>query len=256
MKKAMLLFCMLASVKMIHADVREDITTTMAATNISQTTTKEGFFPIFRGAKGETGATGATGPAGQKGDIGPAGQKGAKGPAGEKGERGYAGERGLAGPAGTAGPTGPRGPKGTLSSSGADLFTTENRISISGSLFTHLSDKDVTTFGGTQYIPSEGSISISADGYYLISYGASTNNSSPLELFNQTTQKSIAGSLVVTSNDQELSGRSIIRLLKDGDRISLYSPTVPGIALASPPISILGEPVTAYLTISLLRDAD
>ncbi len=293
MKKEILIFCALASVNFLHADLKNDFDSKSAERSIFNAKNEElGLSSLFRGPTGPTGPIGPkgdrgpTGPAGiqgekgekgekgQKGAVGPIGPKGDKGAKGEKGDKGAVGPAGAigskgdkgdvgpAGPVGPAGAKGAKGPKGdkgdtgesgNFASTGADLFSTVNRETVAGSLLRDLAGENVLVFGDTDYITDEGSVLIPTSGLYMVNYGASSNNLAALELFNYKSNSVVNGTLIVTSTTQELVSHSVIRRFDQGDRIALYCPSSPGIALATSPLSVSGSPITAYLTITLVK---
>jgi len=255
----MLLFCMLASVNILQADLKDDVRINVVRNSTSSETSnreRNHGFPVFRGPTGPTGprgSTGAIGPNSIKGDKGATGPRGASGSTGTQGVKGDKGATGVRGPKGS---TGSQGDRGSLFSAGADLYTTLNRVTVIGNLFQDLPPENITTFGDIEYVAEEGMLNIAVDGLYLITYGAASQNMAPLEIYNATTSSVIPGTLIVTNSTEQLASRSIITWLYAGDLITLYCPTLPGIALETPPLLGIEKPVTAFLTIALIKAGD
>ena len=77
-------------------------------TTATESTTKTDYtWSLFKGDKGDTGATGPQGEKGDTGLQGPKGDTGEQGPQGPKGDKGPQGPQGIMGPPGIQGPPGP-----------------------------------------------------------------------------------------------------------------------------------------------------
>ena len=172
------------------------------------------------------------------------------------GATGATGLIGATGATGLIGATGATGPAASQTSAGADLYTTEINLNITGSLLTNLPDDQVTIYGGFEYIAQNGSLIVPNNGFYLLTYGAASMNVAPICLSNTKHFSVLPGSTIMISANKELISRTTIKKMHAGDKIALSCPYAPGIILGAPSSHGSDSPITAFFTISFLRDLE
>ena len=186
------------------------------------------------GLTGATGATGATGPQGPQGPIGLTGATGPQGPQGPIGLTGATGATGATGPQGPQGEVGPQGPQGPAGTSDA-IFANSGASTVASGATAPLALNTVTP--NSSMSVGANAVTLSEDGYYLITYyltGNSTNANYALNL-NGTTVASIL------NNDEGTftSSKTILLNVPAGSSLTLVNNSGVALTLNSTGITVL-----------------
>lgn len=220
------------------------------------------------------------GPTGPTGPVGPTGPTGSKGPAGPRGPTGARGATGVTGAMGPTGVTGPTGANGIFTPAACYLYTT--RTGFFDFIFRFDSSGETTViartlFGGFEFhqgpggdeVNDSGGIRVPVHGFYEISYGISTDNQCLCCLVTPDPEigdilAAIRGSEAASNASSQLSTITNIFELEADQPIFLFCGTpedganllVEGGTPRDPdrPPLFIGEPITAYLSITLLKE--
>ena len=175
----------------------------------------------LRGAQGPQGPMGATGPIGPQGPVGATGPIGPQGPVGATG---------------ATGPIGPQGPAGT----GDGLYASSSSATITTGQIIPLTL--VSSTPNTTLSVSNGSVNVTEDGTYLVSYFADvlgTSGTQSVSLYLNGAPVPNETINVATGSNSTSSSKTIILTISAGSTLSLYNDSGVNVAVNNASLTVL-----------------
>ena len=196
-----------------------------------------------RGPQGPTGATGARGPIGPQGPVGPVGPQGPQGETGATGATGAVGPQGPVGPVGPqgpVGPVGPQGPQGEAGESGTNdaIYAAVDEAVITAGDIIPLTLR--TSTPETTMSVSDGSVNVSEEGIYLVSYyvgGSVPTNEFVTQLY--LNGSPVADEQIVLSNSAGAASKTILLSIPANSTLSLYNTSATEATLSGASLTVL-----------------